>query len=144
MARIPRLARATGRVTGRILAVALFPRSVRAAAGPALAAALSPLVRWIVRVIVVVVIAGTVLAVRGHGNPLAGVTREGVLLLGALLILTLSGALTPQGRLLLRYIQKEGRRRDGTRLGWVFQTIAQGVESVQAQREKDKEKKREQ
>ncbi len=144
MARIPRPIRATGRVTGRLLAVALFPRSVRAAAGPALAAVLSPLVRWIVRVIIVVVIAGTVLAVRGHGNPLAGATREGVLLLGALLILTLSGALAPQGRLLLRYIQKEGRRRDGTRLGWLFQTIAQGVESVRAQREKDKERTHEQ
>jgi len=144
MARIPRLARTTGHVMGRILAVALFPRSVRAAAGPALAAVLSPLVRWIVRVIVVVVIVGTILAVRGHSNPLAGATREGVLLLGALLILTLSGALAPQGRLLLRYIQKEGQRRDGTRLGWIFQTIAQGVESVRAQREKDKERKYEQ
>ncbi len=144
MARIPRLARVTGHVTGRLLAVALFPRSVREAAGPALAAVLSPLVRWIVRVIVVIVIAGTVLAVRGHGNPLAGVTREVVLLLGALLILTLSGALTPQGRLLLRYIQKEGRRRDGTRLGWLYQTIAQGVESVRTQQEKDKGRKHEQ
>jgi len=144
MAHIPRLARATGRVTGRLLAVAIFPHSVREAAGPALAAAFSPLIRWIVRVIIVVVIAGTVLAVRGHGNPLAGVTREGVLLLGALLILTLSGALAPQGRLLLRYIQKEGRRRDGTRLGWLFQTSAQAVESVRAQREKDKERKHEQ
>jgi hypothetical protein len=144
MASIPRFVRATGRATGHLLVVALFPRSVRAAAGPALAAVLSPLVRWIVRVVVVVVIAGTVLTVRGHGNPLAGVTREGVLLLGALLILTLSGALAPQGRLLLRYIQKEGRRRDGTRLGWFFQTIAQGMESVRTQREKDKERKHEQ
>jgi len=95
-------------------------------------------------VIVVVVIAGTVLAVRGHGSPLAGATREGVLLLGALLILTLSGGLAPQGRLLLRYIQKEGRCRDGTQLGWLFQTIAQAVESVRAQREKDTERKHEQ
>ncbi len=129
---------------GRLLAVALFPRSVRAAAGPALAAVLSPLLRWIVRVIVVVVIAGTVLAVRGHGNLLAGATREVVLLLGALLILTLSGALAPQGRLLLLYLQKEGRCRDGARLGWFFQTIAQGVESMRTQREKDKERKHEQ
>jgi len=140
MARIPRLAQ----TMGRLLAVAIFPRSVRAATGPALTAVLSPFVRWIVRVIVVVVITGTVLAVRGHGNPLAGATREVVLLLGALLILTLSGAFAPQGRLLLHYLQEEGRRRDGTWLGWLFQTVAHGVASVRTQREKDKEKKHEQ
>lgn len=136
--RTPKLVRAVGHT----LYTVAVPRPLREATGLALAAALSPLARLVVLVALVVVVAGTVLTLRGHGALVAGVAREGVLLTGALLILALMGAFAPQGRIVLRYIQREGLRRHGTWHGRAFRALARGIEATRAELEKQKRKEK--
>ena len=130
------------RAVGRVLYVIAVPRPLREATGLAFTAALSPLARLVALVALVVVVAGTILARRGHGAFLAGVAREGVLLVGALLILALMGVFAPQGRIVLRYIHREGLRRRATWQGKTFRALARGIEATRVELEKQKRKEK--
>ena len=126
------------RAFGRALVWVVVPRPFREGTRLALHTTLTPLVRLILGIVLVAVVAGTLLSVHAAGHPLRGLAREGLLLLAALLILTLSGALAPQVRLLLRWVQREGLRRDGpwrragTWQGAAFRAVARVVESAPA------------
>ncbi len=123
------------RALGRALVWVVVPRPFREGTRLALHTTLTPLVRLILGIVLVAVVAGTLLSVHAAGHPLRGLAREGLLLLAALLILTLSGALAPQVRLLLRWIQREGLRRDGpwrragTWQGNAFRAVTRVVEA---------------
>jgi len=127
------------RALGRALVWVVVPRPFREGARLALLTTLTPLVRLILGIVLVAVVAGTLLTVHAAGHPLRGLAREGLLLLAALLILTLSGALAPQVRLLLRWIQREGLRRDGpwhragTWQGSAFRAVTRVVEASPVQ-----------
>jgi len=127
------------RVLGRALVWVVVPRPFREGARLALLTTLTPLVRLILGIVLVAVVAGTLLTVHAAGHPLRGLAREGLLLLAALLILTLSGALAPQVRLLLRWVQREGLRRDGpwrragTWQGSAFRAVTRVVEASPVQ-----------
>ncbi len=127
------------RALGRALVWVVVPRPFREGTRLALrTTTLTPLVRLILGIVLVAVVAGTLLTVHAAGHPLRGLAREGLLLLAALLILTLSGALAPQVRLLLRWIQREGLRRDGpwrragTWQGNAFRAVTRVVEAAPA------------
>ncbi len=121
------------RALGRALVWVVVPRPFREGARLALLTTLTPLVRLILGIVLVAVVAGTLLTVHAAGHPLRGLAREGILLLAALLILTLSGALAPQVRLLLRGVQREGLRRDGTWQGSAFRAVTRAVETAPVQ-----------
>jgi len=127
------------RVLGRALVWVVVPRPFREGARLALLTTLTPLVRLILGIVLVAVVAGTLLTVHAAGHPLRGLAREGLLLLAALVILTLSGALAPQVRLLLRGVQREGLRRDGpwrrdgTWQGSAFRAVTRAVEASPVQ-----------
>ncbi len=94
------------------------------------------------RLTALLVLVGTVLAVRAVGHPLLGLARDALLLVGAVVILALSGALAPQGRLVgrlvLSYAKREAGRRGLTWRGRLFRALARRLESAMAEKEKGK------
>jgi len=119
------------RATGRGLLVLALPKSVRTSTAElrhALPATVTPAAGLALRIAVLVVIVGTVLAVRGAGQVGVGVAREVLLLLGALVILAVSGALGPQRTLLARYMKREATRRGLTWQGRIFRALGRRLE----------------
>jgi len=120
--------------TGRGLYVLAVPRTVRRSTDDLRSVEMSPALGLVLRVAAVLVIAGTVLAVHAVGHPLLGLARDVLLLLGAVVILALSGALAPQGRLLgrllLSYAKREAGRRGLTWRGRIFRALARRLGGV--------------
>jgi len=137
---IKRVARATGRGV-YILAV---PKTVRRSTDELRQVEMSPALGLVLRLSALLVLAGTVLAVHAVGHPLLGLARDGLLLLGAVVILALSGALAPQGRLLgrllLSYAKRESARRGLTWRGRLFRALARRLELATSEKAKDKGK----
>ncbi len=135
---IKRAARATGRGV-YILAV---PKTVRRSTDELRGVEMSPALGLVLRLVVVLVLAGTVLAVHAVGHPFLGLARDALLLAGAVVILALSGALAPQGRLLgrlvLSYAKREAGRRGLTWRGRLFRALARCLEPVTLGKEKGK------
>ncbi len=135
---IKRAARATGRGV-YILAV---PKTVRRSTDKLRGVEMSPALGLVLRLVVVLVLAGTVLAVHAVGHPFLGLARDALLLAGAVVILALSGALAPQGRLLgrllLSYAKREAGRRGLTWRGRLFRALARRLEPVTLGKEKGK------
>jgi len=135
---IKRAARATGRGV-YILAV---PKTVRRSTDELRGVEMSPALGLVLRLVVVLVLAGTVLAVHAVGHPFLGLARDALLLAGAVVILALSGALAPQGRLLgrllLSYAKREAGRRGLTWRGRLFRALARRLEPVTLGKEKGK------
>jgi len=126
------------RATGRGLLVLALPRSVRTSTAElrhALPSTVTPAVGLALRIAVLVVIVGTVLAVRGAGEVAAGMAREALLLLGALVILAVSGALGPQRTLLARYMKREATRRGLTWQGRIFRALGRRLEPATSEKE---------
>ncbi len=125
---IKRAARATGRGV-YILAV---PKTVRRSTDELRQVEMSPALGLVLRLSAILVLAGTVLAVHAVGHPLLGLARDALLLVGAVVILALSGALAPQGRLLgrllLSYAKRESARRGLTWQGRLFRAFARRLE----------------
>ena len=125
---IKRAARATGRGV-YILAV---PKTVRRSTEELRHVEMSPALGLVLRLSAILVLAGTVLAVHAVGHPLLGLARDALLLVGAVVMLALSGALAPQGqllgRLLLSYAQRESARRGLTWQGRLFRAFARRLE----------------
>lgn len=96
-------------------------RLLREAGGPRLA---SLLARRLVLVALAVVGVGVVLGTHAAHQPLYGLARQVVLVLGAALVLLLSGRLAPQMRLLSRWTRATGRQWDETRGGRVLRVLA--------------------
>ncbi len=132
------------RATGRGLVVLAVPRTVRRSTDDLRSVEMSPALGLVLRLAAVLVIAGTVLAVHAVGHPLLGLAREGLLLVGAVIILALSGALAPQGRLLgrllLSYARREAGRRGLTWRGRFFRVLARRLELATSEKAKDKGK----
>jgi len=130
------------RATGRGLFVLAVPRTVRRSTAELRTVEMSPALGLVLRLAAVLVLAGTVLAVRAVGHPLLGLARDALLFVGAVVILALSGALAPQGRLLgrllLSYAKRESARRGLTWRGRLFRTLAQRLEPVMSEKEKGK------
>jgi len=127
------------RATGRGLLVLALPKSVRTSTADlrrTLPATVTPAVGLALRIAVLVVIVGTVLAVHGAGQVGVGLAREVLLLLGALAILAVSGALAPQRRLLARSMKQEATRRGLTWQGRLFRTLGRRLEPVTPGEEK--------
>jgi hypothetical protein len=135
---IKRAARATGRGV-YILAV---PKTVRRSTDELRSVEMSPALGLVLRIAAILVLAGTVLAVHAVGHPLLGLARDALLLLGAVVILALSGALAPQGRLLGRlllvYAKRESARKGLTWRGRLFRALARRLESATSGKEKGK------
>ncbi len=128
------------RATGRGLLVLALPRSVRTSTAElrrALPTSVTPAVGLALRIALLVVVVGTVLAVRGAGQVGVGVAREVVLLLGALAILAVSGALGPQRTLLARYMKREGTRRGLTWRGRFFRALGRRLEPATLGKEEE-------
>jgi len=128
------------RATGRGLYVLAVPRTVRRSTEELRRVEMSPALGLVLRLSAVLVLAGTVLAVHAVGHPLLRLARDGLLLLGAVVILALSGALAPQGRLLLSYAKRESARRGLTWRGRVFRALARRLELATSEKAKDKGK----
>ncbi len=132
------------RATGRGLYVLAVPRTVRRSTEELRAVEMSPALGLVLRLSAVLVLAGTVLAVHAVGHPLLGIARDGLLLVGAVVILALSGALAPQGRLLgrllLSYARRESARRGLTWRGRFFRALARRLELATSEKAKDKGK----
>jgi len=132
------------RATGRGLYVLAVPRTVRRSTDDLRSVEMSPALGLVLRLSAVLVLAGTVLAVHAVGHPLLGVARDGLLLLGAVAILALSGALAPQGRLLgrllLSYAKREAGRRGLTWRGRLFRACTRRLELATSEKAKDKGK----
>jgi len=129
------------RATGRGLLVLALPKSVRTSTAElrhALPVTVTPAVGLALRIAVLVVIVGTVLAVRGTGQIGVGVAREALVLLGALVILAVSGALGPQRTLLARYMKREATRRGLTWRGRLFRTLGRRLEPATPGKEEEK------
>ena len=122
------------RATGRGVYVLAVPKTVRRSTEELRRVEMSPALGLVLRIAAILVLAGTVLAVHAVGHPLLGLARDALLLVGAVVILALSGALTPQrrlvGRLLLSYAKREAGRRGLTWRGRLFRALAQRVEST--------------
>ncbi len=134
-----RLIARAARATGRGLLVLALPTSVRTSTAElrrALPATVTPAVGLALRIAVLVVIVGTVLAVHGAGQIGVGLAREVLLLLGALTILAVSGALAPQRRLLARSIKREATQRGLTWQGRFYRTLGRRLEPVTPGEEK--------
>jgi len=112
-----------------ILAV---PKTVRRSTDKLRHVEMSPALGLVLRLAALLVLAGTILAVRSVGHPLLGLARDALLLVGAVVILALSGALAPQGRLLgrlvLSYAKREAGRRGLTWRGRLFRALARHLE----------------
>jgi hypothetical protein len=136
-----RLQRAA-RATGRGLFVLAVPRTVRRSTDELAQVEMSPMLGLVLRLTALLVLAGTVLAVRAVGHPLLGIARDALLLVGAVVILVLSGALAPQGRLvgrlLLSYARREAGRRGLTWRGRFFRVLARRLESAMSENKKGK------
>ncbi len=132
------------RATGQGLYVLAVPRTVRRSTDELRSVEMSPALGLVLRLSAVLVLAGTVLAVHAVGHPLLGFARDGLLLLGAVAILALSGALAPQGRLLgrllLSYARQESARRGLTWQGRLFRALARRLELATSEKAKDKGK----
>ncbi len=131
---IKRAARATGRSV-YILAV---PKTVRRSTEELRRVEMSPALGLVLRLSALLVLVGTVLAVHAVGHPILGLARDGLLLLGAVVILALSGALAPQGRLLgrllLSYAKRESARRGLTWQGRLFRALARRLEPATSEK----------
>jgi len=130
------------RATGRGLYVLAVPKTVRRSTDDLRAVEMSPALGLVLRIAALLVLAGTVLAVHAVGHPLLGLARAALLLVGAVVILALSGALAPQGRLLgrllLSYTKRESARRGLTWQGRLFRALAGRLESAMSEKEKGK------
>ena len=130
------------RATGQGLFVLAIPRTVRRSTDELRSVEMSPALGLVLRLAAVLVLAGTVLAVHGVGHPLLGFARDTLLLVGAVVILALSGALAPQGRLLgrllLSYAKREAGRRGLTWRGRLFRALARRLEPATSGKEKGK------
>ncbi len=131
---IKRVARAAGRGV-YILAV---PKTVRRSTDELRQVEMSPALGLVLRIAAVLVLAGTVLAVHAVGHPLLSLVRAALLLVGAVVILALSGALAPQsrllGRLLLSYAKRESVRRGLTWRGRLFRALARRLEPATSEK----------
>jgi len=131
---IKRAARATGRGV-YILAV---PKTVRRSTEELRHVEMSPALGLVLRLSAILVLAGTVLAVHAVGHPLLGLARDALLLVGAVVILALSGALAPHGRLLgrllLSYAKRESARRGLTWQGRLFRALARRLEPATSEK----------
>ncbi len=138
MSGIKRAARATGRGV-YILAV---PKTVRRSTAELRRVEMSPALGLVLRIAALLVLAGTVLAVHAVGHPLLGLARAVLLLVGAVVMLALSGALAPQGRLLgrllLSYTKREAGRRGLTWQGRLFRALARRLEPATSENKKGK------
>ncbi len=130
------------RATGRGLFALAVPKTVRRSTDELRQVEMSPALGLVLRLTALLVLAGTILAVRGVGHPLLGLARDALLLLGAVVILALSGALAPQGRLvgrlLLSYAKREAGHRGLTWRGRLFRALARRLEPVTSGKEKGK------
>ena len=136
-----RLQRAA-KATGRGLFVLAVPKTVRRSTEELRRVEMSPALGLVLRLTALLVLAGTVLAVHAVGHPLLGLARDALLLVGAIVILALSGALAPQGRLLgrllLSYAKRESARRGLTWRGRLFRALARRLELATSKKEKGK------
>ncbi len=136
-----RLQRAA-RATGRGLYILAIPKTVRRSTDDLRRIEMSPTLGLVLRLTAVLVLAGTVLAVHAVGHPLLGLARAALLLMGAVVILALSGALAPQGRLLgrllLSYAKREAGRRGLTWRGRLFRALARRLEPATPENKKGK------
>jgi hypothetical protein len=132
------------RTTGRRLYILAVPKTVRRATDELAQVEMAPALGLILRLAALLVLVGTVLAVRAVGHPLLGLARDALLLIGAVVILALSGALAPQGRLvgrlLLSYAKREAGRRGVTWRGRLFRVLARRLESATSDATKEKGK----
>jgi hypothetical protein len=133
------ITRAT-RATGRGLYVLTVPKTVRRSTDDLRGVKMAPALGLVLRLTALLVLAGTVLAIRSVGHPLLGLVRDALLLVGAVVILALSGALAPQGRLvgrlLLSYAKREAGRRGLTWRGRLFHALARRLEPAMSKKEK--------
>ena len=138
--RVPSGIKRAARATGRGLFVLAVPRTVRRSTDELRSVEMSPALGLVLRLTALLVLAGTVLAVHAVGHPLLGLARDALLLVGAVVILALSGALAPQGRLvgrlLLSYAKRESARRGLTWRGRLFRALARRLEPVTSEKEK--------
>ena len=136
-----RLQRAV-RATGRGLYILAVPKTVRRSTEEMRRVEMSPALGLVLRLTALLVLAGTVLAVHAAGHPLLGVARDALLLVGAVVILALSGALAPQGRrlgrLLLSYAKREAGRRGLTWRGRFFRALVRRLEPATSENKKGK------
>jgi hypothetical protein len=136
-----RLQRAA-RAMGRGLYVLALPKTVRRSTDELRQVEMSPALGLVLRLAALLVLVGTVLAVHAVGHPLLGLARAALLLVGAVVILALSGALAPQGRLLgrllLSYAKRESARRGLTWRGRLFRALARRLEPAISEKEKGK------
>ncbi len=140
--RVPSGIKRAARATGRGLFVLAVPKTVRRSTDELRSVEMSPALGLVLRLAALLVLAGTVLAVHAVGHPLLGLARDALLFVGAVVILALSGALAPQGRLLgrllLSYAKRESARRGLTWRGRLFRTLARRLEPVMSKKEKGK------
>ena len=136
--RLQRVARATG----RRLFILTVPKTVRRSTDELRSVEMSPALGLVLRLAALLVLVGTILAVHAVGHPLLGLARAALLLVGAVVILALSGALAPQGRLLgrllLSYAKRESARRGLTWRGRLFRALARRLEPAISEKEKGK------
>jgi hypothetical protein len=130
------------RVTGRGVYVLAVPKTVRRSTDELRRVEMSPALGLVLRIATLLVLAGTVLAVHAVGHPLLGLARAVLLLVGAVVMLALSGALAPQGRLLGRlllvYAKRERARKGLTWRGRLFRVLARRLESATSENKKGK------
>jgi hypothetical protein len=136
--RLQRVARATGRG----LFILAVPKTVRRSTDELRQVEMSPALGLVLRLAALLVLVGTILAVHAVGQPLLGLARAALLFVGAVVILALSGALAPQGRLLgrllLSYAKRESARRGLTWRGRLFRALARRLELATSKKEKGK------
>jgi len=132
------------RATGRRLYILAVPKTVRRSTDDLRGVEMAPALGLVLRLTALLVLAGTVLAVRAVGHPLLGLARDALLLIGAVVILALSGALAPQGRLVgrlvLSYAKREAGRRGLTWRGRPFRALTRRLEPVTSDATKEKGK----
>jgi len=130
------------RATGRGVYVLAVPKTVRRSTEEMRRVEMSPALGLVLRLSAILVLAGTVLAVHAVGHPLLGLARAALLLVGAVVMLALSGALAPQGRLLgrllLSYAKREAGRRGLTWRGRFFRALVRRLELAASEKEKGK------
>ena len=130
------------RATGRRLYILAVPKTVRRSTDELAQVELAPALGLILRLAALLVLVGTVLAVRAVGHPLLGLARDALLMIGAVVLLALSGALAPQGRLLgrllLSYAKRESARRGLTWRGRLFRVLVRRLEPAMLEKEKEK------
>ncbi len=130
------------RATGRRLYILAVPKTVRRSTDDLRGVEMAPALGLVLRLTALLVLAGTILAVRAVGHPLLGLARDALLLIGAVVILALSGALAPQGRLVgrlvLSYAKREASRRGLTWGGRFFRALARRLEPAMSEKEEGK------